>query len=186
MIYTKKHRVRDRAETSYRLSGTVITRTDADGRTEVFELADLRSLRLSQLPLQKLADRCQIEFDLGDKRLRIDNVHRDGIASFSARYPQFRTFVIAAMRACDPTMKVQLGSPRGRYLATVFATALILLGVFYVALFTPAFTAMLSGMTVVKFALVMLLIPGFIVWARRARPRVLQLHDAIRECELET
>lgn len=185
MIYNKKAWSFDTSETTYELSGNTITINRPKPPTGRFLVTTDTSIHMSSLPQTSGGSKHQIDLKNSGEMLRINNVHSDAIASFTARHAQYLAFIGAVMSAVQtlhPDSLVRIGPARIWYVLILLTLGVMFAGIVFFAFFGPLPITAFSFSTQIKFALVVLLQPVLIGWAIHARPRVIPISDAIAAC----
>jgi len=183
-VYRRRRNVISRSERQWRVEQDALVTSGGSGRERRFPWDKVVGIRLRCAPTRAKPFRHVFELHFKDgARLEIDNAHCAGPRSFEDRSETYAPFVRAALArigAANPKVRALIGETPKRYFFLVIASLLLLsvAAVALIALPTP-----LDGLAVaplLKFGLILLMLPIFWGWVMGVMPKGVAL-DAIPE-----
>ena len=172
--YRKRENFFEAAEDVWSVEGDSLVHKRADGTVARRLLSEVTSVRLRYAPTSYKTWRyaSEIRFKAGHA-WHIDNGHFAGIADFEDRSATFVPFVREVIQLVSqhaPQARAYLGSSWTSYLLQVGFLAIAFSALAGVFLMLPI-GAGISGMVVVKLAIIAFFLPVVLKWARRALPQ---------------
>ncbi len=172
--YRKRENFFEAAEDVWSVEGDSLVHKRADGTVARRQLSEVTSVRLRYAPTSYKTWRYafEIRFKAGHA-WHIDNGHFAGIADFEDRSATFVPFVREVIQMVSqhaPQARAYLGSSWTSYLLQVGFLVIAFSALAGVFLMLPI-GAGISGMVVVKLAIIAFFLPVVFKWARRALPQ---------------
>jgi hypothetical protein len=172
--YRKRENFFEAGEDVWSVEGDSLVHNRADGTVDRRKLSDVVSVRLRYAPTNAKTWRYafEIRFKAGHA-WHIDNGHFVGIADFEDRSASFVPFVrdvIQLVSQHAPQARAFLGSSWTSYLLQVGFLVIAFSALAGVLLMLPI-GAGISGMVVVKLAIIAFFLPVLFKWVRRALPQ---------------
>lgn len=172
--YRKRENFFEAAEDVWSVEGDSLVHKRADGTVARRQLSEVASVRLRYAPTSYKTWRYafEIRFNAGHA-WHIDNGHFAGIADFEDRSATFVPFVREVIQLVSqhaPQARAFLGSSWTSYLLQVGFLVIAFSALAGVFLMLPI-GAGISGMVVVKLAIIAFFLPVVLKWARRALPQ---------------
>lgn len=172
--YRKRENYFEAGEDEWLVEGDALVHKRADGTVARQRIADVVSVRLRYAPTSYKTWRYafEIRFRVGHA-WHIDNGHFAGLADFEDRSASFVPFVRDVIRLVSqhaPHARAYLGSSWTSYLVQVGFLAIAFSALAAVFLLLPI-GAGISGLVVVKLAIIAFFLPVLFKWARRALPQ---------------
>jgi hypothetical protein len=174
ITYRKLENFFDAAEDVWSVEGDSLVHKRADGTVARRQLSEVSSVRLRYAPTSYKTWRYafEIRFKAGHA-WHIDNGHFAGIADFEDRSATFAPFVREVIKLVSQhasQARAYLGSSWTSYLLQVGFLVIAFTALAGVLLVLPI-GAGISGMVVVKLAIIAFFLPVVFKWARRALPQ---------------
>jgi len=173
-----------RGEREWRVEEDALVSRAASGREQRVPWRDVIAVRLCSEPHRNKPWRYVFELQQRNgRKIEIDNAHFVGFGSFEERSHEYKSFVRAALArvaAESPKAKALIGETPKRYFFLVLAGLFGIIAVAYtlIAVRTPIDNFQFAPL--VKFAVILLMLPIFWRWIVGAMPRGVAL-DAIPE-----
>ena len=172
--YRKRENFFEAAEDVWSVEGDSLVHKRADGTVARRQLSEVTSVRLRYAPTSYKTWRYafEIRFKAGHA-WHIDNGHFAGIADFEDRSATFVPFVREVIQLVSqhaPQARAYLGSSWTSYLLQVGFLVIAFSALAGVFLMLPI-GAGISGMVVVKLAIIAFFLPVVLKWVRRALPQ---------------
>ncbi|MEZ5955610.1 MAG: hypothetical protein R3C27_00135 [Hyphomonadaceae bacterium] len=165
VVYRRRRSAISRTEREWRVEDDALVTRGASGRERRYRWSDIVSVRLLHDPLRTRPWR--YVFELQPKHARkivIDNAHYAGERTFEERSDSYTPFVRAAVARWameHPKGKALIGETPKRYFFLLIG-ALIALGVLaYVLVAVPTPLDALPYASVIKFGIILLMLPFF-------------------------
>jgi hypothetical protein len=184
VIYRRRRSAISRSEREWRIEDEALVTRGGSGAERRQPWKEIVSVRLYYEPDRSRPWRHVLELQpLHGRKIRIDNAHCLGRRLFEDRSQTYTPFVRAALArvaAENPKARALIGETQKRYFLLLLA-ALVGLGALafvLIAVRTPLDT--LPYAALVKFAIILLMLPVFWRWVIGAMPRGVAL-DAIPE-----
>jgi len=175
VIYRRRRDAISRSEREWRVEEDALVTVGGSGRERRYRWRDIVSVRLVHDPARSKPWRYVFELQpKHERKIVIDNAHYLGAREFEERSEDYRRFVRAALArwaAEHPKGRALIGETPKRYFFLLIG-ALLGLGAFaylLVAVPTPLDSAPFAGL--IKFALILLMLPLFWRWVLKAMPR---------------
>ncbi|MEZ5959777.1 MAG: hypothetical protein R3C30_05040 [Hyphomonadaceae bacterium] len=175
IIYRRRRSAISRSEREWRVEDDALVTRGASGRERRYRWSDIVSVRLLHDPVRTRPWR--YVFELQPKHARkivIDNAHYAGERTFEERSNSYTPFVRAAVARWaveHPKGKALIGETPKRYFFLLIG-ALIALGVLaYILVAVPTPLDGLSYSGLIKFGIILLMLPIFWRWVLKAVPR---------------
>jgi hypothetical protein len=182
VIYRRRRGAISRGEREWRVEEDALVTRGASGGERRYRWADIVSVRLYHDPARFRPWRYVFELQPNHQRkIVIDNAHFVGQGDFEDRSAGYSPFVRAALTrlaAENPKVRALIGETQKRYFFLLLG-ALIALGALayaLVAVRTPLDALPYAGL--IKFGVILLMLPVFWRWVIRAVPRGVPL-DAV-------
>jgi hypothetical protein len=180
IVYRKRQSLFEKAEREWRVEDDALVFRAADGREHRQPWRGATTVRMRYAPSNNLRWRYLFDIVFADgAHWQVDNMHFLGFASFENRAAGYTAFVRSALehvRAAAPNAGIFAGGSPGCYYAqaALGVVTLVLLAMLLVMLPIGG-----SWTVLVRLGLVAAMIPLFVRWMRRNRPRVIGPHDDI-------
>ncbi|MFT3728724.1 MAG: hypothetical protein QM759_12945 [Terricaulis sp.] len=179
--YRRRSGVVSRGEREWRVEDDALVSTAASGREQRFPWKDVIGVRLCSEPHRRKPWRYVFELQRKDgRKIEIDNAHFVRMGAFEERSGDYKNFVRAALArvaAANPKAKALIGETPRRYFFLILGGLLGLIAISYalIAVHTPLDQYQFAPL--VKFAVIVLMLPVFWRWIFGAMPRGVALHD---------
>jgi len=174
IIYRRRQNAISRSEREWRVEEDALV-TRGSGRERRYRWSDIVSVRLCPSPVRARPWRYVFELQpKHQRRIIIDNAHYVGARSFEERSDSYRTFVRAAVARwaeAHPKGRALIGETPKRYFFLLIAALLGLSALAYVLVAVPTPLDALPYASLVKFGLILLMLPVFWRWVIGAVPR---------------
>jgi hypothetical protein len=180
--YRRRSGVVARGEREWRVEADALVSRAASGREQRVPWREVIAVRLCSEPHRNKPWRYVFELQQRNgRKIEIDNAHFVSFGSFEERSGEYRSFVRAALARVateNPKAKALLGETPKRYFFLVLSGLVAIIAVAYllIAVRTPLDNYGFAPL--VKFALIVLMLPIFWRWIFGAMPRGVAL-DAI-------
>lgn len=184
VIYRRRRNALSRSEREWRVEEDALVTRGGSGRERRYPWKDVISVRLCNEPARFKAWRYVFEIQSRrGGRIEIDNAHFIGPRCFEDRSDSYSAFVraaVARIAAENPQARALIGETPKRYFFLLLGALLALGALAYalVALPTPIDGLPYAGL--IKFGVVVLMLPIFWRWVLGAMPRGVAL-DQIPE-----
>ncbi len=182
VVYRRRRNALSRSEREWRVEEDALVTRGGKGGERRYPWKDFVAIRLCQEPAQHRPWRYIFELQPKDKRkIVLDNAHfvsRGEYEDRSATYAPFVRAAAAQLAAINPKAQALIGETPKRYF---FLLLVVLLGLGGLALALATVRTPLDDLpyaALVKFAIILLMLPIFWRWVLRAMPRGVPL-DAI-------
>jgi hypothetical protein len=179
-IYRKRNNLFEKGEREWRVEYDALAQEAPDGTTQRKPWRDVAEARLRYMPVNSARWRYLFEIGFRDGTCwQVDNVHFAGISDFEDRSASYVPFVRAALeriRAEAPGARLYSGARAASYYAQAGFAIAVLLVLAAILTLVP-----LGGVPLLPLRLLLVawMIPPFIKWLRRSRPRALDLNAAL-------
>lgn len=179
--YRRRGGVVSRGEREWRVDDDALVSKTASGREQRFLWKDVIGVRLCSEPHRRKPWRYVFELQQKNgRKIEIDNAHFVKMGAFEERSGDYKAFVRAALSrvaAANPKAKALIGETPRRYFFLVLAGLLGLIVISYtlIAVRTPLDRYQFAPL--VKFAVIVLMLPIFWRWIFGAMPRGVALDD---------
>ncbi len=185
ITYSQRRNLFEKSEWTYTVRDDGLLVRDQRGHETLLAWGDVAAVRISYAPSRSKSWRHVLVLTMRNRvRWEIDNTHFKGIADFenrSASYTPFVQAVIAQLAAKSPAAEARLGAQPISYWFSVLSLSLLFLILGSVLVSVPI--GGIPGIAWVKLAIILVMLPVLVLWAKRAYPREVKL-DAIPESAL--
>ncbi len=175
IAYGKRENVFEKGERRWVVETEGLRQSWPQGGDLLLRWADVRGIRLTYAPTRFKTWRHKLTLRGPAGAWVIDNVHFAGVGSFEDRSDSFGPFVLACVEqvaARAPGAAARLGSaPLAYWAQLLFVGAALSL----LALVVVALPVNISGMIWLKLLLVAAMLPVFLIFVVRSRPRRIAL-----------
>lgn len=179
--YRRRSGVVARGEREWRVDDDALVSCGRSGREQRVPWRDIIAVRLCSEPHRRKPWRYVFELQQRNgRKIEIDNAHFVRLGAFEERSGEYKSFVRAALTrvaAANPKAKALIGETPKRYFFLVLGGLFGLIAVSYalIAVRTPLDDYNFAPM--VKFGLIVLMLPIFWHWIFGAMPRGVALAD---------
>jgi hypothetical protein len=181
VIYRRRRNALSRSEREWRVEDDALVTRGGKGGERRYAWRDFVSVRLCQEPAQHRPWRYVFELQPKHQRkIVLDNAHfvaRGEYEDRSASYAPFVRAAAAQLAAVNPKAQALIGETPKRYFFLLLAALLGLGGLAFalVTIRTPLDTVPYAAL--IKFAIILLMLPIFWRWVLGAMPRGVPLDD---------
>lgn len=181
VIYRRRRNAVTRSEREWRVEDDALVTCGASGRERRLAWSDVVAVRLCGAPTRAKPWRHVFELKARNgTRTAIDNGHFVSVGKFEDRSASYAPFVRAALarvQAANPDARALIGETPKRYFMLMLA-ALIGLGALAFALIVvPSPLDSLPYAGLIKFGLILAMLPVFWRWVIKAFPRGVAIED---------
>ena len=179
--YRRRSGVVSRGEREWRVDDDALVSTSASGREQRIPWRDVIAVRLCGEPHRSKPWRYVFELQQKNgRKVEIDNAHFVKMGSFEERSGDYKNFVRAALErvaAANPKAKALIGETPRRYFFLILGGLVGLIAISYalIAVHTPLDQYAFGPL--VKFAVIVLMLPIFWRWIFGAMPRGVALDE---------
>lgn len=179
--YRRRSGAVSRGEREWRVDADALVSTSASGREQRIPWRDVIGVRLCSEPHRSKPWRYVFELQQKNgRKIEIDNAHFVRMGSFEERSGDYKNFVRAALErvaVANPKAKALIGETPRRYFFLVLAglVALIVISYTLIAVHTPLDQYAFAPL--VKFAVIVLMLPIFWRWIVGSMPRGVALNE---------
>ena len=170
-----------RGEREWRVDDDALVSTNPSGREQRVPWRDVIAVRLCSQPHRRKPWRYVFELQQKNgRKIEIDNAHFVKMGSFEERSGDYKNFVRASLErvaVANPKAKALIGETPRRYFLIVLAGLFGLMAISYalIAVRTPLDQYQFAPL--VKFGVIVLMLPIFWRWIFGAMPRGVALQD---------
>ncbi len=184
VIYLRRANRAARGEREWRVEDDALVTRGGSGNVRRTKWSEIVSVRLYHDPTPQKPFRYMFALKPRDKvTIEIDNAHYVGPGQFEDRSDTYTPFVRAALARVaerSPKAMALMGETPKRYFFLLLLSLIGLCGLAYVLVALPTPLDGLPNAALIKFGIVLLMLPLFWLWVLRAMPRGVPL-DAIPE-----
>ena len=175
IIYRRRRDAISRSEREWRVEDDALVTRGGSGRERRYRWRDIVSVRLLHDPARSKPWRYVFELQpKHERKIVIDNCHFVGAREFEERSDSYTPFVRAALArwaAVHPKGRALIGETPKRYFFLLIGALLALGALAYVLVAVRTPLDALPFANLVKFAIILLMLPVFWRWVLRSMPR---------------
>jgi hypothetical protein len=179
--YRRRSGVVARGEREWRVDDDALVSRSASGREQRIPWRDVIGVRLCSEPHRSKPWRYVFELQQKNgRKVGIDNAHFVKMGSFEERSGDYKAFVRAALErvaVANPKAKALIGETPRRYFFLVLAGLFGLIAVSYALIVVHTPLDQYAFAPLVKFAVIVLMLPIFWRWIFGAMPRGVALSE---------
>ncbi len=175
VVYRKRQSAISRGEGEWRVEDDALVRVGANGQERRYKWRQIVGVRLCHEPSRSKPFRYVFELQpKHERKIEIDNAHYLSPGNFedaSAEYTPFVRAAVAKLAQVNPRARALIGETPKRYFFLLIGA---LLGLSLLAFGLIAFPTPLDGLpyaSLIKFGIIMLMLPIFWLWVIRAVPK---------------
>ncbi|MGQ0532105.1 MAG: hypothetical protein ACT4OF_05350 [Caulobacteraceae bacterium] len=175
VVYRRRRGAVSRSEREWRVEDDALVTRGGTGRERRYRWSDIVSVRLCPSPTRRTPWRYVFELQpKHERKIVIDNAHYAGARCFEERSESYTPFVRAAVArwaAEHPKGRALIGETPKRYFFLLLAALLGLGALAFVLVAAPTPLDGVPYIGLVKFAIILLMLPVFWRWVLKAMPR---------------